>query len=372
MDEERQHVTRRPSGGGRALVMIVTIVLAVTAFLGYRDQLPSRNWSHPSEIATPITLAPPAPLDPMFVEAAVESALVNINASAKTSGLDAAGSGIVLTADGEVLTSHHVIKGAETVTVTDVGNGTVYDATVLGYDSGADIALLGLSAASALRIATIGSSADLRVRDEVMAIGNAGGAGGTPTAVQGRITDLDSAIVAVNAVDLSRKSLSGMLEVAAAVTSGQSGGALVDRQGDVVGVIAAASGASARSDARSPTGYAVPIDTAMQVVRQIRSGTPTDTVHIGPTATLGVITSNALPAGTGARVDAAIYGMPAHSAGLGVGDVITSVDDRVITSAKSLRAALNTRRPNDTVRLAVTGPGGQRTVAVVLTVGPPN
>ncbi|WP_406266979.1 S1C family serine protease [Nocardia sp. NBC_00881] len=372
MDEERQHMTRRPSGRSRALVMIVTIVLAVTAFLGYRGELPSRTWSYPAEIATPITLDPRAPLDQMFAEAAVGSALVNINASTKTSGLDAAGSGIVLTADGEVLTSHHVIKGAETVTVTDVGNGTVYDAAVLGYDSGADIALLGLSAASPLRIATIGRSADLRIRDEVMAIGNAGGAGGTPTAVQGHITDLDSAIVAVNSVDLSRKPLSGMLEVSAAVTSGQSGGALVDRQGEVVGVIAAASGAATRADTGPPTGYAVPIDTAMRVVRQIRSGLPTDTVHIGPTATLGVITSNALPTGTGARVDAAIYGMPAHSAGLGTGDVITSVDDRVITSAKSLRAALNTRRPNDTVRLAVTGAGGQRTVAVVLTVGPPN
>ncbi|MBF6163862.1 trypsin-like peptidase domain-containing protein [Streptomyces gardneri] len=371
MDEERQQWTgaRRTPGGGRVFVLVVTFVLTVVAFLGYRGELPDHNRTvgAPASVA----FAPPDPLDPGLVTAAVRPALVNVNASTERSGPGAAGSGIVLTADGEVLTSHHVVKGADTVTVTDVGNGKVYDAVVLGYDAEADIALLDLAAAE-LPIATIGSSAGLRLREEVLAIGNAGGTGGAPTAVHGPLTDLDSAIVAVNAADLSRKALSGMLEVAAAVTPGQSGGALVDRKAHVVGVIAAASGDGARAADEPANGYAVPIDAAMRVVQQIRSGTPTDTVHIGPTATLGVLVSNALPVGTGARVDVAIYGMPAYAAGLASGDVITSIDGHAVSSAQSLRAALNTRKPNDTVRLGVTGAHGARTVAVVLVAGPPN
>ncbi|MEV6251759.1 S1C family serine protease [Nocardia sp. NPDC051929] len=374
MDEKRQQWigARRAPGGGRVFVLVVTLMLVVAAFLGYRGDLPDRDRPGPAGTAASVAFVPPEPLDAGLVTAVVRPALVNINASAERSGPGAAGSGIVLTADGEVLTSHHVVKGADTVTVTDVGNGKVYDAAVLGYDADADIALLDLAAANALPTATIGSSAGLRLREELLAIGNAGGTGGTPTAVHGPLTDLDSAIVAINAADLSRKALNGMLEVAAAVTPGQSGGALVDHKASVVGVIAAASGDGARTADHPANGYAVPIDAAMRVVQQIRSGTPTDTVHIGPTATLGVLVSNALPAGTGARVDMAIYGMPAYTAGLAAGDVITSLDDHTVSNAQSLRIALNRRKPNETVRLGVTGAGGARTVPVALVAGPPN
>ncbi|WP_433577009.1 S1C family serine protease [Nocardia brasiliensis] len=356
--------------GGRALVTIVAALLAVAGFLGYRGELP--GWPPgKAEIAAPVELPPPPPLDPVAVAAAVDPALVDISASMRPFGLGAAGSGIVLTADGQVLTSHHVVKGADTVTATAVGNGRTYDAVVLGYDAAADIALLALSGAADLATAHIGTSAELHVRDEVLAIGNAGGIGGTPTAIHGTLTDLDSTIVALNSADLSRKPLTGMLEVAAAVSSGQSGGALADRQGAVVGVIAAASGDPARAGGRPPNGYAVPIDTAMQVVRQIRSGVPTDTVHIGPTATLGVLTSDAKP--VGARIDLAIYGLPAYAAGLTHGEVITSVDGRAITSARALHSAINVRKPDDAIQLDVTDTGGnRRTVTVVLARGTPN
>ncbi|WP_433659923.1 S1C family serine protease [Nocardia sp. CA-128927] len=356
--------------GGRALAMIVAALLAVAGFLGYRGELP--GWpSGASEVAAPIIEPAPPPLDPLAVAAVVDPALVDVSASTKPFGLGAAGSGIVLTADGQVLTSHHVVKGADTVTVTDVGNGRDYDAVVLGYDSDADIALLALSGATGLPTARIGSSADARVRDEVLAIGNAGGVGGTPTAIQGTLTDLDSTIAALNSADLSRKALTGMLEVAAAVTSGQSGGALADREGAVIGVIAAASGDPARTVNRPPNGYAVPIDTAMRVVQQIRSGTPTDTVHVGPTATLGVLTTDAKPAG--ARIDMAIYGLPAYAAGLTHGEVITSVDGRAISTARALHAAINVHKPDDTIQLEILDTAGaRRTVTLVLALGTPN
>ncbi|WP_330250696.1 S1C family serine protease [Nocardia sp. NBC_00565] len=373
MDDERHRAPERPrvGGGGRALALFVAVMLAVAAFFGFRGELP--DWSSPSGVAdvAPALLEPLPPLDPMAVAQAVEPALVNISTSARPFGLGAAGSGIVLTADGQVLTSHHVVKGADTVTVTDVGNGTVYDAKVLGYDSTADIALLEMSGAADLVIARIGNSGELRLHEEVLAIGNAGGTGGTPTAIQGNITGLNSTIVALNASDMTRKSLTGMVEIAAPVSAGQSGGALADPGATVVGVITAASGETAREDGRTPNGYAVPIDTAMRVVRQIRSGTPTDTVHIGPTATLGVLISDARP--SGARVDVALYGLPAYAAGLVDGDVITSIDGRDISSAKALRAAINVRKPDDTVQLGVLGTSGaQRTVSVVLALGAPN
>jgi S1-C subfamily serine protease len=368
MDDEWHRAPDRPrvAGGGRVFAVVVAALLAVAAFLGFRGELPGR----PSGGADTAASVAVPPIDPIAVADAVDPALVNISTSSRLLRLGAAGSGIVLTADGQVLTSHHVVKGADTVTVTDIGNGLVYNATVLGYDSNADIALLELGGAAALMVARIGNSADLRMHDEVLAIGNAGGVGGTPTAIVGSITNLNSTIVALNSADLSRKALSGMVEVAAAVTAGQSGGALADRTGAVVGVLTAASGEPTRA-VGPPNGYAVPIDAAMRVVRQIRSGIPTDTVHIGPTATLGVLISDAKP--SGARIDVALYGLPAYAAGLTGGEVITSLDGRAIGTSTELRAAINVHKPDDMVRLGITGANGaERTVAVVLALGTPN
>ncbi|MRH87183.1 PDZ domain-containing protein [Nocardia sp. SYP-A9097] len=358
-----------PAGRGRLPALICAAILGITAFLGYHGDL--ARWPFQQDPPTATLLGPPLPpLDTELVSHLVDPVLVNITASIRPYGLGAAGSGIVLTADGQVLTSHHVVKGADTVTVSDIGTGAVYPATVLGYDSSADIALIELTGADGLPIARIGNSSGLRLGDQLLAIGNAGGTG-SPTSVGGPITNLDSTIVARNSADLSRKALHGLIEVAAAVAAGQSGGALVDRYGAVVGVVTAASGDLQKSLGRGPEGYAVPIDTAMHVVRQIRSGTPTDTVHIGPTATLGILTSDAQPAG--ARIDVAVYGQPAFAAGLTEGEVITAIDGRVIVGTQTLKAALNFRKPDDVVRLDLTEPdGGQRTVSVTLMVGPPN
>jgi S1-C subfamily serine protease len=308
-------------------------------------------------------------MDPVAIARTVEPELVNINVSIEPSGMGAAGSGIVLSADGQILTSHHVVKGADVITVGDIGTGAQYPATVLGYDSTDDIALLSVNAAGGLPYAHVGSSSTLRPGDQIMAIGNAGGTG-HPTAEPGTVTSLNTSIVARDDADLSRKALTGMLQLDAPVASGQSGGAVVDRTGAVVGVVTAASGELAKVDGQA-TGYAVPIDRAMDIVRRIRSGTPTDTVHIGPTATLGVLTSDA--SGGGARVDVSIYGMPAYAAGLTAGEVITAVDGRPVSSAKTLKSALNVRKPADTIHLDLTEPNGsQRVVAVVLASGPPN
>lgn len=364
MYDERK---RERSGTGRFLAVVFAAALALAALLGYQGDLP--RWFDKEPPGHSLLGPPLPPLNATVVSHVVEPALVNINSSVKSFGLGAAGSGIVLTPEGEVLTSHHVIKGADSVSVTDVGTGVVYPATVLGYDSGADIALVQLTGAGGLPVARIGTSAPLHLGDEVLAIGNAGGTG-SPTSVFGPITNLDSTIVARNSADMSRKSLSGMIEVDAAVAAGQSGGALVDRYGAVVGVVTAASGEVQKALGHGPNGYAVPIDTAMSVVRQIRSGTPTDTVHIGPTAILGIVTSDERSGG--ARIDVVVYGQPAYAAGLVEGEAIIAIDGRSIGTAQALRADLNTRKPGDVVRVDVTGPNGQRAVDVTLNAGPPN
>lgn len=359
---------------GRVLAMLVVAVFGVAAFLGFRGELTLPGSGPVGEVAAIAQAPPPVPLDPVLVAGQVQPALVNIEVDASPLGIAAAGSGIVLTEDGQILTSHHVIKGAEQLKVTDIGNGLVYEATVLGYDSSADIALLSLAGASGLTAARLGTSADLRIRQDVLAIGDAGGDGGEPTAVAGPITDLDAAIVAMNSADMSRKSLRGMVEIAAPVVGGQSGGALADGTGAVVGVITAASGerSPAELESRPANGYAVPIDTALRIVDQIRSGIPTDTVHIGPTATLGVQIVDAHPT-AGARVTWAFYGQPARQAGITDGDVITAVDGTTVTTAKALSAAINIRKPADLVRLEITAPDGTtRTVEVVLATGTPN
>ncbi|MGW6725343.1 S1C family serine protease [Nocardia sp. NPDC055029] len=357
---------------GRVFATLVVALIGVCAFLGYRGEL-AFPWEPPAgEIVAVAEQPPPIPLDPVLVAAQVEPALVNIAVDATRFGSSAAGSGIVLTEDGQILTSHHVIKGADELKVTDIGNGLVYPATVLGYDSTADIALLSLAGASGLPTARLGSSAELRIRQDVLAIGDAGGDGGEATAVAGPITDLDASIVAMNSADLTRKSLRGMVQIAAPVVGGQSGGALADSTGAVVGVITAASGERPGTEyqPKQANGYAVPIDTALRIVAQIRSGTPTETVHIGPTATLGVQIVDAKP--SGAQVNWAFYGQPARSAGITTGDVITAVDGQPITTARALSAAVNARKPADLIRLDVTAPDGTtRTVEVVLARGTP-
>ncbi|MFD3592716.1 S1C family serine protease [Nocardia sp. NPDC058640] len=350
----------------RLLVTMVVALLGVCAFLGYRGEFALVEPQFVAQAQAPVLV----PMDPVVVADQVEAALVNIDVETAGFGGGAAGSGIVLTADGQILTSHHVIKGADELRVTDIANGLVYEATVLGYDSGADIALLSLAGASGLPVARLGTSADLRITQDVLAIGDAGGDGGEPTAVTGPITDLNATIVAMNSADLTRKALNGMVEVAAPVMGGQSGGALADATGAVIGVITAASGEASRTEGNPPNGYAVPIDTAMRIVTQIRSGTPTDTVHIGPTATLGVQVIDGRPAG--AQVSWAFYGQPAREAGITIGDVITAIDGVSITTAKALSAAINLRKPADPVRLDVTSPDGvTRTVEAVLAQGTP-
>jgi len=307
---------------------------------------------------------------------AVDGAVVDINTTLGYSQAQAAGTGIVLTSDGIVLTNNHVISGATAISVTDVGNGQTYGATMLGYDRSHDIAVIKLTDASGLQTASIGDSSALAVGDQIVGVGNAGGVGGTPSAATGTVTALDRSITAADASDGTSEQLQGLIEVDANIQAGDSGGPLVDSAGRVVGVDTAAS-AGTTFQGTGGDGYAIPIRTALQVANAIVAGQSSGTVHVGGTAFLGVqVTAGnaALGAagGTGAVVAGVVSGGAADQAGLAQGDVITGVGDRAVDSPDTLSSVMATHHPGDQVRVTWTDQNGQQQSAtVVLGSGPP-
>ena len=171
----------------------------------------------------------------------VDPGLVDVNTTLGYENAAAAGTGIVLTSNGEVLTNNHVIEGATSISVTDIGNGKTYKATVVGYDATKDVAVLQLSGASGLKTASIGNSSTVAVGDQVVALGNAGGKGGAPSVAPGEVTALNQSITASDDSSDTTENLTGMIETNADIQPGDSGGSLVNQYGQVVGVDTAAS-----------------------------------------------------------------------------------------------------------------------------------
>lgn len=285
-----------------------------------------------------------------------------------------AGTGIVLTPDGTVLTNNHVIDGATSIQVTDVTSGRSYPAAVTGYDVGQDVAVLRLAGAAGLPTEPLGDSSRIRPDDPVMAVGNAGGRGGPPDHSTGRVTGVDQAITAGG--DDSSERLDGMLRVSARLEQGESGGPLLDAAGRVVGVDTATSEEPGDGHVNGP-GYAIPINTALRVSDAIRSGRPAPGVHLGGTGVLGVgvVPPEALSSGEGVRTGAAAVtvspGSGAERAGISPGDVIVSVDGHPVESPDELTDLVRSHHPGDVLRLEWTGAAGQRSADVTLGEGPP-
>ncbi|RMI03475.1 PDZ domain-containing protein [Cellulomonas triticagri] len=282
---------------------------------------------------------------------------------------EAAGSGVVLTSDGIVLTNNHVVEGATEITVT-TPSGESYTAEVVGTDASADVAVLQLQDASGLTTATLDDDGDPAVGDAVTAVGNAEG-GGVLMAASGTVTALDESITTQAEGVSQGESLSGLIEVDADVVSGDSGGALLDDEGEVVGITTAASSGSA-----DITGYAIPVGDALDVATQILSGQDSDSIVLGYPAFLGVqlaTTPGRGAAGTtaGATVAGVVDGTPAAGAGLVAGDTITAVDGVAVADGDALSAALAEHDPGDEVTLTWTTTSGTTAqAAVTLVEGP--
>jgi S1-C subfamily serine protease len=297
--------------------------------------------------------------------------IVDIDTSLGLQASAAAGTGIVLSSSGEILTNNHVIRGATTVRVTDIDTGRRYSGTVLGYSVTSDIAVVQLKNASGLQTAPLGSSA-AKVGASITAYGNAGGVGGKPAVAPGKVIALDQTITAADDSGDSEQ-LHGLIETDAALEPGDSGGPIVDSSGHVVGIDTAAS-SSFRFDGGAGRGYAIPIERATSIASQIVAGHASTTVHVGKTAFMGVSIQPGrfYGQGTGLTIAGVVPGSPVAKAGLEAGDVITAVAGKSVSSRNQLTALVTTKTPGQTVTIRWTDGFGQaHSATITLSSGPP-
>lgn len=301
--------------------------------------------------------------------------VVDINTVLKYQSAAAAGTGMILTANGEVLTNNHVVEGATSIKVTVVSTGATYTAKVVGTDPTDDVAVLQLQGASGLATAKIGNSSGVQAGDAVTAVGNAEGQGGAPAAANGSVVATGQTLTASDQNGANTETLTDMIELNADVVSGDSGGPLYAADGSVIGMDTAASstggyGPNGRGagDGSDTIAYAIPINKALDIAEQIESGQETSKIHIGNSAFLGVSLQDSQ---NGPIVAAVGDGTPADQAGLQPGDVITSVDGKAISAASSLSSVIGAHDPGDRVRIAWTDTSGQsHSATVTLATGP--
>ena len=318
----------------------------------------------------------PATLTTAQIAAQTDPGVVDIVSNLGLQQAQAAGTGLVLTPSGEVLTNNHVIKGATAIKVIDIGNRRTYQAKVVGYDQSRDIAVLRLVGASGLQTAALGNSASVQVGDKVVALGNALGKGGTPSVAVGRIAGLNASIVASDQGAGTAERLTGLIQHTAPIQPGDSGGPLVSTTGKVIGIDTAASTSAGFQfqPSQDTQAFAIPIDTAVTLARQIEAGQASATVHIGPTGLLGVgvmpagqAAANGIQGGSGAVVEQALPGTPATRAGITAGDVIVAAGGHRVSGPNGLQSALERYHPGDRVGITWTDQSG-RTHSATLTL----
>ena len=309
---------------------------------------------------------------PQPAAAALSTGVVDVTTTLGYQNGSAAGTGMVLTQSGEILTNNHVIRGATDLRVIDPSTGRSYTATVVGYSVTRDIAVLQLNGASHLHTVALGNSATVKVGQKVTAVGNAQGRGGKPASAAGKVTAVKQSIVASDESGLSEQ-LTGLIQIDAALQPGDSGGPLLNKAGRVIGMDTAASATFAFQS--SHEGYAIPINQALALAKQIVAGQASLVVHIGATPFLGVSVSTAGSSqgtATGALVQSVVPGSPAEQAGLVAGDTITALDGQAIVTYDQLSGLLLQHAAGDTVTLQwIDGTGATQTADVTTASGPP-
>jgi putative serine protease PepD len=297
--------------------------------------------------------------DVQGILAKVQPGVVYVHTQASRGGrffpVEGAGTGVILTAAGEVLTNAHVVAGATSIKV-NVGNETqTRDATLVAADAANDIALIKITGASGLPTVALGSSGDLKVGDDVVAIGNALDLKGGFTVTRGIVSALNRSI---DSEDGSQ--LTGLIQTDAAINPGNSGGPLVNAGGQVVGINTAVSGQAQN------IGFAIAIDGIKAKLDKLRSGQSTAT---DARPYLGVSTL-AVDGTTGATVTDVSAGTPAAQAGIQAGDVITAIDATPVTSPDALATAIGAHKPGDRVTVTIQRGTAKRTAQIVLGTRP--
>jgi S1-C subfamily serine protease len=405
-------VRRRGSGNmlTHALMALLGAALATGLLLAFYN--PSSGISLPGSGAVPAPGSPSGSLTggEQAIVTKVKPGLVIINTALQYNSEAAAGTGMVINASGLVLTNNHVINGSTKIRATVASTGTTYTATVVGYDKTGDIALIQLQNASGLTTVPIGNSSSVKAGTAVVALGNAAGRG-TITAKPGQVTALNQTITASeNGGSMNSETLHGMIQTNANIVPGDSGGPLASS----AGVIGMDTAGSEGNNQQASTGFAIPINTALSVARQIAGGHASSTITIGYPPFVGIYTGSGsesspraqaqqeqqqnggfsggsgnaprcytsnsgltvpsaiAPVSSGALVIGAICGSPAAAAGMSGGAVITAVNGQAVSSPDGLTSILSRFHPGDTISVTWVSPSGQRTTSSLhLIAGPP-
>jgi len=269
-----------------------------------------------------------------------------------------AGTGMVITPDGDVLTNAHVVANATSIKVTTTDNQS-HDATLLGSDPSADVAVIKMQGVTNLRTVTLGKSSSVRVGDDVVAIGNALALPGGPTVTQGIVSAVDRTI------DAQDERLEHLIQTDAAINPGNSGGPLANAAGEVIGMNTAVAGEAQN------IGFAIGIDTVKPIADSLKTGKGV----IKATAFLGVTTASVtsdiqqrlgLSVSKGALVRDVTPGSGADSAGLRSGDVIVKLGTDDISSSDDLSSAVRRHQPGDKVDVVWQRGNQRRTGTVTL------
>ncbi|MCW2766613.1 MAG: peptidase and chymotrypsin/Hap [Nocardioides sp.] len=317
---------------------------------------------------SPVVNTPAAPTVPGSVEQVAKDVLPSVVKITVTGAQQAgSGSGIILSADGQILTNNHVVEiagSSGTITVS-FNDGSNAKAKVLGTDPLTDTAVIQAENVSGLTPATIGQSSNLQVGQAVVAIGSPFGLDSTVTS--GIVSALDRP-VDVGTDGQGNSTVYPAIQTDAAINPGNSGGPLVDMNGHVVGIDSAIQSTSSSTSQQSGSiglGFAIPIDEVMPIIQQMINGQTPTHARLGITVS-DVSTGSGAAVTEGAKVQNVSSGSTAQSAGIAVGDVITKVDDHLITGADSLVATIRSYRPND--RVTVTYEHGGQTKTADLTL----
>jgi S1-C subfamily serine protease len=355
---------RRIQHGSFAIAAVVVVVAAVSlANVGARRGAQvSSNHVNDMPCLQGIFAATPSGRT-----ATIDRAVVDINVTLPAGA--AAGTGMIVTPSGEVLTTNNNVAGASTIKVAIEGSKKKsYDAYVAGYDTADDIAVLQIEGASNLDTVPVGDSATVKTGDAVTAVGNSGGVGGQPIATRGKIAGIDQTVT--EKFQKPNTTIHGFA-VQVGVLPGDEGGALLNAHGQVIAMIEALQGPATPNAVN--TVVASPIRAVADVAAQICNGKPTNKVHVGATGLIGIQDNDSTPAGRGAVVASVVPNSAAARAGIVVGDTITSINGAPIADTAALRLALLADHPGDLVHIGWTDASGNKhSATITLGAGPPS